>query len=152
MEMKYEELEEVSEENFRRLTGVKKETFKKMIEIVKEAEKKKRAKGGRKHKVSVENRVLMGLEYWREYTTYLRIGQAYGISESAAYQAIKWIEETLVRDPTFRLPGKKVLQESTRIYEVIVVDATETQIERPKKNKSDTTLERRNATPSKHKW
>jgi Helix-turn-helix of DDE superfamily endonuclease len=31
-------------------------------------------------------------EYWREYRTYFHIGQAYGISESAAYRNIKWCE------------------------------------------------------------
>jgi hypothetical protein len=37
----------------------------------------------------------MMLEYWREYRTYFHIGQARGISESAAYRNIKWRENTL---------------------------------------------------------
>ncbi|KJV52299.1 DDE superendonuclease family protein [Orientia tsutsugamushi str. Gilliam] len=34
----------------------------------------------------------MALEYLREYRTYFHIGQNYGISESSAYKAVKWVE------------------------------------------------------------
>jgi len=33
----------------------------------------------------MENRVLMALEYMREYRTYFHIGASYGIAESSAY-------------------------------------------------------------------
>lgn len=59
--MKYEAIKELEEEKFRRLTGVKKSTLKKMIEILSEADKKKRARGGRKSKLSIEDRLLMTL-------------------------------------------------------------------------------------------
>ena len=41
-----------------------------------------------------------------------------------------------MKHPDFRLPGKKALQKSDTEYEVVLIDATETPIERPKKNKS----------------
>ena len=41
----------------------------------------KKAVGGRKSKIS-EDRLLMALEYMREYRTYFHIGQSYGVSES----------------------------------------------------------------------
>jgi hypothetical protein len=37
---------------------------------------------------------------------------------------IKWIENTLIRDNKFRLPGKKVLLKDNDI-EVVLVDVTE---------------------------
>lgn len=61
--MKYEQIKELEEEKFRRLTGVKRATFRKMVEILNEAEVKKKARGGRKNKLSIENRLLMALEY-----------------------------------------------------------------------------------------
>ena len=61
--MKYEQIKELEAEKFRRLTGVKKETFDKMVSILQEAEIKKKAKGGRKSKLSIEDRLLMALEY-----------------------------------------------------------------------------------------
>ncbi len=133
--MKYEQIKKLEEEKFRRLTGVKKETFDKMISILQEAEIKKKAKGGRNSKLSIENRLLMALEYIREYRTYFHVSQSYGVSESTAYDTIKWIEDTLIKHADFALPGKKALLKSDMDYEVILIDATETPIERPKKNK-----------------
>ena len=78
----------------------------------------------------------MSLEYIREYRTYFHIGQSYGISESSAYKAVKWIEDTLIKHPDFALPGKKALVKSDMEYEVVLIDATESPIERPKKSKN----------------
>ncbi len=144
--MKYEQIKELEEEKFRRLTGVKRYTFDKMIGILSEADKKKKVRGGRKNKLSLENRLLMALEYIREYRTYFHVSQSCGVSESTAYDTIKWIEETLIKHPDFALPGRKALLKSDMEYEVILIDATETPIERPKKNKSIITRARRKDT------
>jgi hypothetical protein len=131
--MKYEQVKSISDEQFRRLTGVKGSSFDKMVKILEEADKKKKEKGGRKNKLSIENQLLMALEYIREYRTYFHVSQSYGISESSCYKAIKWIEDTLIKHPDFRLPGRKALLKSDMEYEVVLIDATETPIERPKK-------------------
>lgn len=141
--MKYDQIKELEEEKFRRLTGVKRSTFNKMIGILDEADKKKKVRGGRKNKLSLEDRLLMALEYIREYRTYFHVSQSYGVSESTAYDTIKWIEETLIRHPDFALPGRKALVKSDMEYDVILIDATETPIERPKKSKSNITQGRR---------
>lgn len=134
--MKYDQIKVYSEEQFRRLTGVKKNTFTKMLEILREADEKKKAKGGRKSKLSVEDLLLMSLEYLREYRTYFHIATSYGISESVAYKIVRWVEDTLIKHPNFALPGRKALLKSNMEYEVLLIDASETPIERPKK-KSD---------------
>ena len=56
------------------------------------------------------------------------------------------MEDTLIRDGTFSLPGRKAPLKSDAEYEVILVDATESPIERPKKSKSDTIPERKSGT------
>ena len=89
--IKYDQIKELSDEKFRRLTGVKRSTFYKMVEILTSADQRKKSRGGRKNKLIIENQLLMALEYLREYRTYFHIGQSYGISESSAYKAIKWI-------------------------------------------------------------
>jgi len=61
--MKFERIKDLNENDFCRLTGIKRNVFKKMLEILKIAEKKKRKQGGRPNKVSLENRILMNLEY-----------------------------------------------------------------------------------------
>jgi transposase len=131
--MKYENIKNIEDEKFRRLTGVKRSTFEKMLDILREAERLKKAKGGRKNKLTLEDRLLMALEYIREYRTYFHVSQSYGVSESTAYETIKWIEDTLIKHPDFALPGKKALLKSDMEYEVMLIDATETPIERPKK-------------------
>ena len=133
--MKYEQIKELEAEKFRRLTGVKRGTFDKMVSILQEADIQKKAKGGRKSKLSIEDRLLMALEYIREYRTYFHVSQSYGVSESTACDTIKWIEGTLIKHPDFALPGRKALLKSDMDYEVILIDATETAIERPKKKK-----------------
>ena len=131
--MKYEQVKNLSDEQFRRLTGVKRSTFDKMIKILEEADKKKKIKGGRRNKLSIENQLLMALEYIREYRTYFHVSQSYGISESSCYKGIKWVEDTLIKHPDFAMPGRKALLKSDMEYEVVLIDATETPIERPKK-------------------
>lgn len=77
--MKYNSVKTLKDEAFRRLTGVKRPTFEKMIEILQEAHIKKKSKGGRKNTLSIEDMLLMSLEYLREYRTYFHISQSYGI-------------------------------------------------------------------------
>lgn len=141
--MRYESLKEFKDEDFRRLTGIKRATFEKMGEILKEAEKKKKNFGGKPNKLIIEDRLLMALEYIREYRTYFHVAASYQISESACYRNIRWIEDVLIKHPDFGLPGRKALLKSDIEYDVILIDATETPIERPKKNKSAITQERK---------
>ena len=136
--MKYEKIKDFQEKQFRRITGVKRATFNKMVEIIIAAEKIKKAKGGRPNNLAVEDRVLMTLEYLREYRTYAHIGASYGISESNAFENIRWVEDTLIKSKEFSLPGRKALAKSDTEYEIILIDATESPIERPKKNNEDT--------------
>mgnify|MGYP002787919360 CR=1 FL=1 len=144
--MKYEGIKGLEDEKFRRLTGVKRSTFEKMIEILNAGDKSKQGKGGRKPKLILEDRLLMALEYIREYRTYFHVSQSYGVSESTCYETIKWIENTLIKHPDFALPGRKALLKSDMEYELVLIDATETPIERPKKDKSTITQGRKNDT------
>ena len=88
----------------------------------------------------------MALEYIREYRTYFHVSASYKISESACYRNIRWIEDVLIKHPDFALPGRKALLKSDMEYDIILIDATVTPIERPKKNKSIITQGRRNNT------
>jgi len=133
--MKYDKIKNYKDEEFRRLSGVKCSTFKKMIAILEGAEKEKKARGGKPSALPMEERLLMALEYLREYRTYFHVASSYGISESSCYRNIKWIEDTLIKHPDFALPGKKALLKSDMEYEIVLIDATETSIERPKKKK-----------------
>jgi hypothetical protein len=131
--MRFDSVKELKGEAFRRLTGVHRSTFEAMAALLFAAKRKQKAAGGKPNTLCVEDQLLMMLEYWREYRTYFHLGQAYGLSESAAYRNIKWCENTLARSKVFRLPGRKAVAASGRAFDVVLIDATETPIERPKK-------------------
>ncbi len=53
--------------------SVQRTTFSRMVEILTEVHQKKKAKGGRYSKLSLEDQLLMALEYLRGYRTYFHI-------------------------------------------------------------------------------
>jgi hypothetical protein len=115
-----------------------------MAEILAVADAGRKARGGRASKLCVEDRLLMALEYLRDYPTYFRLARNYGISESNAFKICRFAEDTLIKDKRFALPGRKALLKSDMRYEVFLVDASESPVERPKKDNGATTRARRN--------
>lgn len=75
----YDYIKTLGVEEFRRLTGVKKDTFARMVMLLLEAEKVQKIKSGKPHKLCMEDRLLLTLEYLREYRTYFHIASSYGI-------------------------------------------------------------------------
>lgn len=142
--MKYEQIQNYSDTQFRRITGVKRATFEKMLEILSVAHTEKHRRRGRNPKLSMENRLLAALEYWREYRTFAHIAASCGVSESSIFKTIRWIEDILIKDGTFSLPGKKTLLNSESEFKTVLVDATETPVERPKRGSGNGTPVKRN--------
>jgi hypothetical protein len=60
------------------------------------------------------------------------IGYDWGIKRSRVCQIVKWVENILIKDETFHLPGKKVLRDGGCDREYAAVDVTESLIECPK--------------------
>jgi hypothetical protein len=145
--MRYEEIKDVSDKDFKRLTGVRRETFVKMLTIVNQGLRD----FGRPAKLSRADQLLLTLMYWREYRTQFHIAQTYGISEATVCRTIRRIEDVLIQSGELRLPGKKQLHPNQAAIQVIVVDATEQPIERPKKSSVGTTAGRRSAIPRRLK-
>lgn len=142
--MTYEQVKSLKPEDFKRLCGVRPETFNQMLEVVRSPSLPKQ-KTGRPSKLSLEDQLLMTLEYWREYRTYFHIGRSWGVNESTAYRIIRKIEDTLTKSRAFTLPGKKRLANSDYQLQVVIVDVTESPIERPKKNKKSSTVARKSS-------
>lgn len=145
--MRYETIEDLKDTDFKRLTGVQRKTFELMLKVV----EKGMRDFGRPSKLSRADQLLMTLMYWREYRTEFHIAQSYGISEATVCRTIQKVENALVRSGKFRLPGKKVLQPSDPVFEVVLVDASEQPIERPKKAKNDIPVAKRSDPPKKHR-
>src|SRR5580698_10416234 len=112
--MFWKQIQNLPDKRFKRLTGVKREVFLQMLDAV--------------------NNLLVMLMYYREYRTQEHIGITYGISESRVCEIIQDMENILIKDKRFHLPGKKALLESSSEIEVVLIDVAESPIERPKKN------------------
>jgi hypothetical protein len=146
--MRWESVQNKKKSDFKRLIGVTPVVFKRMVKEVKQKRKrrKQKKKRGRPFKMSEEDQILLTLMYWREYRTMYHIGHAYDISEAAVCRTIQRIENILSKSKAFKLPGKKQLTKSNQEYEVVIVDATESPIERPKKNNTGIIPAKRNGT------
>jgi hypothetical protein len=88
--MSYEQIKDLEPALFKRYCGVKPETFRRMIKVVTDHLAETRIKSGRPPKLSVEDQVLMTLEYWREYRTFFHLARSWGVHESSV----------LAHDPT----------------------------------------------------
>ena len=128
LRMKYIDLKKLSETQFKRYTGISYSTFYLMVEQL----KKHVATQGRPPKLSVEDKLLLCLSYWREYRTLFHVAMSYGISEPTASRLVRQVEDTLIQSGLFNLP--KDIPEGEGIdWNVVIVDATEIAIQRPKK-------------------
>lgn len=145
--MRFIEVSSYSEEHFLRLTGVRRAVFDVMVAAISQGERG----FGRPRKLSVEDRVLLTLCYWREYRSQFHLGSSFGISEATVSRTVREIENALLKDKRFHLPGKKVLHDGSLDLTVVVVDASEQRIERPQKNSVTATPVKRNAIHKKDK-
>lgn len=143
----YEKAIKLNDEDFKEIIGVRRNTFNAMVKILKEAyaARSKKWRGGRKKKLSIEEQLILTLKYYRYYITQKALAFEFGVGEATVSDTIRWVENTLVKDGTFSLPGKKKLLEDSSI-EVVLVDVTECPIERPQKNRENTIPEKRKDT------
>jgi len=145
MENKYEKSKKLSEKNFKRLIGVKRKTFVAMASELRTVYEEKHKQGGRKPKLTIENQLMLALEYWRQYLTFAELGFSYEVSESAAHAITVWVENTLIKCGRFNLPGKKALLKDSDL-QIVLLDVMESPVERPKKSKKPTIPGKRKST------
>ena len=122
---------------FKRLYGVKPDTFEKMMSILQKEYNKMHKTGGSPPKLTVKDKLTATLKYLREYRTMESIGADYAVSKSTICESVQWVENTLTKDRTFRLPDKKVLKKVSDTIEYIIIDVTESPIQRPKKGQKE---------------
>ena len=144
--MSYREIEFLSDGEFKRLCGVSRKTFSAMVEVVRPALDRRGRKGGQA-KLSVEDQLLVALEYWREYRSQFHIGVSWGLHETTVGRIVRKVEDLLVRCGKFRLPSQRQLYQPGWEWKVMMVDVGEIEIERPKKNRNATTAANKNVTP-----
>jgi hypothetical protein len=125
---------------FKELFGVKKEVFLHMHALLTAAREQRRQKGGQRPKLSVGDQLFLALQYWREYRTMAQIGFDFGIAKSTVSETITQVEDVLIKDGTFRLPGKKALLSPENAGRTVIVDVSESPMERPLKKKNNKSI------------
>lgn len=138
-----EKIGKMQEKEYQEIFGVKKPTFEVMLEVLEENYLERHKKGGRPPTLSVLDKLIIMLQYYREYRAMQHIGFDYGVSKSTISDSIAWVEQTLIKSGRFRLPSKRELTRSDCQLEAVIVDVTECEIERPEKNRKNTIPEKR---------
>jgi hypothetical protein len=144
-----ERITNLPESQYKELLGVDKPTFDKMYSIVLTAYAELHKQGGKPPTLTVLDKLVITLGYWREYRTYRNIAFDYGVGKSAIGKSIIWVEDTLIKDGVFSLPSKREMQRKDNIVCVAVVDVTEQEIERPQKNSVNGIPVRKSGTQQK---
>ena len=129
-----ERLKNLPKTQYRQIFGVTHGTFYKMYKELRRAYRELHKKGGKPPTLSVLDKQIIALQYWREYRTYRHIAFDYGVGKSAIGNSVIWVEDTLIKSGLFALPSRRVLLKDDDI-EIALIDVTEQPIERPKRGK-----------------
>lgn len=142
-----ERISKLPETKYLELFGIRKQTFDKMLAILTHAHGEAHKQGERPSRLSVLDKLVVTLGYYHDYRTMVNIAFDYDVSKSRICDAVKWVETTLIKDGTFSLPSKRELVKDDSSIEILIIDATECETERPQKNNIDHTQERKRSTP-----
>jgi hypothetical protein len=114
--------------------GIRKPTFEAMLSMLKNAYKEMRKRGGRVRKLSVLDMLIIMLGYYHDYRTMENLAFDYGVHKQRICEAIAWVEQILIKDGTFSLPSKRELTKENSAVSIAIIDVTECETERPKRN------------------
>ena len=129
---RYNELDRLSEDEFRRTIGISRSHFEYLLSSLERHIEESRLKDPMKKRgISGEfylgDKLLLTLYYLRHYATFSVLGQRFGISESYAHKVYHAISSMLVK--FLHVPGPKSLMDEK--LECILIDVSEQPIERP---------------------
>jgi hypothetical protein len=131
----YQKYEQFSEAKFRRMTGVSKDQFSKILILFENYVDKHWTKRGRPSSFSLPDRLLLTFRYLRDYPTFIVLGNEFSISESFSNKIFNRVSSSLVN--ILKLPNLNELEEVGKVIEKVVIDVSEQETERPKKNKKE---------------
>jgi hypothetical protein len=140
---KFEKLMSLKDgELFKLLTGVTKEVFLQMYEILKDKYIcVHTTKGGNPNGIPVGLKLVIALEYWREYRSMRHMAFDYEIPVSTLCDSILWVEDILSNSPKFQITDLKEKfkkrEDLDNPIRVVLIDVEEQPIERPTVNQEN---------------
>ena len=125
-------LQNIGEDCLQRMTGVKYGSFKKLVSRLNRpwrAVQRRKRVAGRPYGVGgLREHLLLLLMYYRTYTTHLFLAQIFHVDETTICRAIRRIAPLAER--VLKIKPERLLTEND--LQLLIVDATEQRIERPK--------------------
>ena len=97
-------MEKLKDSEYQQIFGMRKATFEKMLAILEMEYEQLHKRGGHPPKLSVLDRLVITLGYYRECRTMAHIGFDYDIPKSCISEAVKWVENTLLKAAFFPCP------------------------------------------------
>jgi len=123
------------EKMYKTAFGVTKNTFDKMLDTLKQKHDKLRKKGGPKRKLNILDELIIWFAYSHDGRTMQDIAFDYLCGKDRICRIVARVTKTLIEDGSFRLPSKRELVKQDTSVVIAIVDVTEQETERPKKNK-----------------
>ena len=137
---------------YKEIFGVEKHVFDRLFRLLETADVFQRKNtAGRKSRLSVLDKLVITLMYWREYRTYRHIAFDYGVGKTQIGDAVLWVENTIIASGLCNLKSSRELRENASKIKIAIVDVTEQEIERPKRGRKIGIPARKSDTPSKLK-
>ena len=136
---KYEKLMELTDMKlFQLLTGVTKEVFLLMLDVLTREYNKIHQKGGNPKGTPVGLKLVIALEYWREYRAMRHMAFDHNMPVSTICNCITWVEYILSQPEEFKIQELKEKfkkrEEDGLPIRVVLIDVEEQPIERPKED------------------
>jgi hypothetical protein len=140
-------IETMSAGKYKEIFGVEKYVFDSLLRLLEIADSyQRKSSAGRKSQLSVLDKLVITLLYWREYRTYRHIAFDYGVGKSTIGEAIIWVENAIIASGLCNLKSARELRENTSKIKIAIIDVTEQEIERPKRGRKIGIQERKSGT------
>ena len=121
---------------YKEIFGIEKYVFDRLLRLLIVADTfQRKSRAGRKSRLSVLDKLVITLQYWREYRTYRHIAFDYGVGKTQIGDAVIWVENTIIASGLCNLKSARELRENTSKISIAIVDVTEQEIERPKRGR-----------------
>jgi hypothetical protein len=119
--------------------------------LTREYNKIHRIKGGNPNGTDIGLKLVIALEYWREYRTMRHMAFDYSMPVSTLCDCITWVEDILSQSEEFRIPELKEKfkqrQEDGNPIRIVLIDVEEQPIESPKENQEKHYSGKKSAIP-----
>ena len=145
-----ERISNMPPKKYKEIFGVEKFVFDRILRLLMAVDVfERKNNAGRKSQLSILDKFVIALQYWREYRTYRHIAFDYGVGKSTIGEAVLWVENILIKSDCCNLKSARELRDNLTKIKIAIVDVTEQEIERPKKT-SLSLLRKEKATHNKN--